>query len=255
MRLWARMRELLFPPACSACGTLLDRPDFLEGRALCRACMQEWERQKDEPCEICAKPVRLCRCTTGDMEQYKCEAFCKLVYYMHGKREPVQNRLIYAIKQERTHRTVDFLAKELAPSVRALLLEKHVPLENAVLTYVPRATAARLEYGTDQARELARALARELSIPVLPLLERIFGMRRAQKHLNSAERMKNANKTYRVRDCESGKGKTVLLVDDIVTSGATMATCARLLRRAGARRVFAVAVASDDLQKELKNKK
>lgn len=254
MRLWARIREILFPPACSACGSLLDRPDFLSGKALCKACMQEWERQKNEPCEICAKPVRLCRCMTGDMEEYQCEAFCKLTYYMHGRREPVQNRLIYAIKQERTRRTVDFLARELVPSVQALLLEQRLLPENTVLTYVPRATAARLEYGTDQARELAAALARELSIPMLPLLERISGRGHAQKHLNSAERIKNAKKTYRVCDCKGAKGKTVLLVDDIVTSGATMASCSRLLKRAGARRIFAVAVASDDIQRVPKNK-
>lgn len=255
MMLWARVRELLFPPACSACGTLIDRPDFLAGRALCKACMQEWERQKNEPCGICARPARLCRCVTRDMEKGGCEALGKLTFYMHGRREPVQNRLIYSIKQERMRRTVDFLAGELAVSVHVLLAENKLLLNDAVLAYVPRAAAARLEYGTDQARELARALSQKLSIPVLPLLERRPGVRRPQKHLNSEQRIKNAKKTYRVRDFQGGKGKTVLLVDDIVTSGATMAVCARLLRRAGARHVFAIAVASDDQQSERMDKK
>ncbi|MBR7151480.1 MAG: ComF family protein [Clostridia bacterium] len=145
---------------------------------------------------------------------------------------------------------MEFLAAELAVSARDLLAEQGIAAQDAVLTYIPRATAARLQYGTDQARELARALSRELSIPMLPLLERRPGMGRPQKHLNSAERLKNAKKTYRVRDYDGCRAKTVLLVDDIVTSGATVAICARLLRRAGASHVFALAVAADELQSE-----
>ena len=242
--------ELLFPPVCASCRTLLDRADILAGRALCPSCKREWESEKMETCPSCAKTVTACRCVTEDMEKCKCEALCKLVYYIHGKREPLQNRLIYSIKQERRRRTVEFLAAELAVSARDLLAEQGIAAQDAVLTYIPRATAARLQYGTDQARELARALSRELSIPMLPLLERRPRMGRPQKHLNSAERLKNAKKTYRVRDYDGCRAKTVLLVDDIVTSGATVAICARLLRRAGASHVFALAVAADELQSE-----
>lgn len=250
MSLWNTIRELLFPPACASCRTLLDRADILAGRALCPTCRRDWENEKLETCGICAKPVTACRCITEDMERCKCEALCKRVYYIHGKREPIQNRLIYSIKQERRRRTVEFLARELAESARDLLREQELSPEEMVLTYIPRATAARLQYGTDQARELARALSRELSIPMRPLLERRPGMSKPQKHLNSEERLKNAKKTYRVRDYDGCRGKSILLVDDIVTSGATVAICARLLRRAGALHVFALAVASDDQQRD-----
>jgi ComF family protein len=180
---------------------------------------------------------------TAAMERAKCAGFRKLVFYRHGKRQHVQNRLIFHVKTSNDRQTPRFCASELLPALRSLTEGKPY----TVLTYVPRSRAARLEYGTDQARALARALSDLSGLPCERLIvRRGSGKENAQKTLSTGARLRNARELYRLSASADVKGKTVVLVDDIVTTGATAAACIRLLRGAGAAEVFCLTVASND---------
>jgi ComF family protein len=181
------------------------------------------------------------------MQKAKCRGFYKLVYYMPAKKTPVQNRLIYTVKQTRDRRTVDFLAKELWCSMKELLKEESIEQEQVILTYIPRSAMAKLQYGTDQAKELARAISRLSGIPMESLIRRKGGRANSQKKLDPIARYKNAKNSFDAAlGCDVDlKGKTVLLIDDIVTTGASMAVGTRLLRKMGAAEVYAFAIASD----------
>ena len=63
-----------------------------------------------------------------------------------------------------------------------------------------------------------------------------------QKTLNSMERRVNAERAYALRDCQI-QGKNVLLIDDVITTGATINACARLLQQGGAQKVFPISIA------------
>ena len=230
--------ELLFPPRCAACGALMS-PTERETGALCARCMEEWRLAKEMQCEKCFCAATQCRCQPELLEHVSCHAFYKLVYYLHGKETPVQNRIIYRIKNTRDRRAVAFLTQELATAL------KHEVMDSAVVAYIPRRRIAYLETGTDQARELASSLARELGLPLLHCLKRKKGRDREQKKLGPEERWRNAKSSYALAD-QSIKGKRVILVDDIVTTGASLAACVQKLLRAGATEVLCVAVAADD---------
>ena len=118
------------------------------------------------------------------------------------------------------------------------------------LTFLPRGNAAKLEYGVDQAEELARALSVLSGIPLKKLIMRRRGKNKQQKKLSFDERIRNANASFRLARRAELSGKTVFLVDDIVTTGAGMAACTRLLRKAGAKNVYCLAAASDDANRE-----
>ena len=242
--------QLLFPPKCPVCGELLEWYRRKPEDALCPACRKGWEDEKLETCGLCAKEVTHCLCVTEEMRKAKCRGFCKTVYYRHGKRRPVQNRLIYYIKRHREQDVFCFLGKELSDGVGRMMVAEEMDPQNTVITYVPRAKGACLQHGVDQAKELARDLARRLEIPMVSALRRRSGTGRAQKKLDLPNRLQNAGKAYGVKNKVTLCGKDVLLVDDIVTSGATMAVCVRLLRRMGAERVYCVAVAADDMQRD-----
>jgi len=244
MRGWI---ELLFPPKCAACGELLPW-DGEEKNALCPSCRQEWEREKRSVCAICSRELPRCECMTSEMKKAGCATFCKLVYYRQGDGISVPNRMIYHLKRERDRRASAFAAHEMAVPLRAWLEREEVEQTQTLLCYLPRSSASRLQYGTDQARELAYALGKELSLSVMPLIKRTGGGR-AQKRLNFQKRLQNAKKSYRIREDTDIEGKTVLLVDDVVTSGASMAVGARLLRRKGAAKVICVAIATDDVHR------
>lgn len=187
---------------------------------------------------------------TAEMLRAKCAGLYKLVYYRQDKRYPVQNRLIYHLKQQRDLRAATFVARELAPTLQRVMEQEKILPCRAVVTYLPRATSPRLQSGTDQAREIAKAISEEVAIPLERLIRRDPLRGKQQKRLNFTARLRNAKSTYRIRKKTELQGRDVFLVDDVVTSGAGMAVCTRLLRKAGAGRVFCLSVAIDDIQRE-----
>lgn len=250
----SRVADLLFPPVCAGCGELTKIENFFGGKpdALCADCRRAWDEAKKEICGICRRPVATCNCLTEEMERARFSAFCKLVYYVPKNRDHVQNRAIYRIKDHADSTITDFLARELCEPIRAALRERKTAAGtpdargDVFLVYLPRSRRAVLEKGTDQARELAKALSEQLGLPLLPVIARRFGHGKAQKTLSPVERRRNANAAFRFRACADVKGKCALVVDDIVTGGASMSAAAKLLRRAGVRELIAVAVASDE---------
>lgn len=185
------------------------------------------------------------------MQKAGCERLCKLVYYTPRKREPVQNRLIYRMKAKGDRRTARFLAIQMLPQLQKALEECGVDRTDAVLTYLPRSRRAFLQHGTDQARVLAEALSAQSGIPVEKLILRRWSAVQAQKSLSPEARLQNARHAYMANQRAVCKKKTVLLVDDLVTTGAGMAIGTRILRRMGARRVICFAIASDVANKDL----
>jgi ComF family protein len=103
-----------------------------------------------------------------------------------------------------------------------------------VVTWVPLSRRRRAERGFDQAEELASVVARRLGLPARPLLERCGGDARTQARRDRAGRLAAMQGRFRGRALAAG---SVLLVDDVLTTGATAAACADALLRAGADRV------------------
>ena len=111
--------------------------------------------------------------------------------------------------------------------------------EADVVTWVPLARRRRAERGYDQARALAGAVARELGLPLTPLVRRT--VRTAPQARRGAEERREAMRGAftSIRAVPS----RVVLVDDVLTTGATLASCATALVEGGAREVHGVAVA------------
>ena len=124
--------------------------------------------------------------------------------------------------------------------LRALEHVRALGFDFSCVSYVPRRASQRRLCGVDQARVLARALAKELGLPCVKLLSRC-GFSRRQHTLGPAERVQNVRGKFRAR--KHPVQGDVLLVDDIVTTGATATECARVLLLAGARRVVVFAPA------------
>ena len=116
--------------------------------------------------------------------------------------------------------------------------------EAEVITWVPVSRKRKRERGYDQVELLAEAVSAELSIPCEALLEK-FRDNRANSGLKTpAERRANVLGVYKVPEGAQIRGKRVLLLDDIVTTGATASECARVLLTAGAKEVLFAAVAA-----------
>ena len=106
---------------------------------------------------------------------------------------------------------------------------------------IPLTKRRRRERGFDQARLLAKELARGLKLPYVSALEKPKG-NRIQHELSFAERWENVKGVYRLKRKIDVRGKTVLPCDDIVTSGATMWEAGRVLLQHGAKAVYGVSL-------------
>lgn len=130
----------------------------------------------------------------------------------------------------------------------ALQLQDAFPYDFDILTWVPVSRLRKLKRGYDQTELIAKALAKELGMPATPVLKKIRHTPPQSGIRNAAQRRANVLGAYAVRPRQTLTGKRVLLLDDVLTTGATASECARVLVTAGVKEVYfaAVAVASHD---------
>lgn len=239
-------------PRCAVCGSLLGAEEVMRGYfgsdVLCPECRAEWEREKLIPCDVCGLPSMDCRCMPSALRESGAETLICLGDYSS---ETAIGRMILRMKRVRLRRAADFAAAQLAPGIKRELAFRGVLPENLSVTWAPRTKKAKREYGHDQAELLARALAGQLGCASEPLILRCGGGRE-QKKLGAQERKENVQSVFAVNPKCSAAGKTVLLVDDVVTSGATLGQACALLLSAGANLVFCAALGHSRLRKNQK---
>jgi ComF family protein len=107
---------------------------------------------------------------------------------------------------------------------------------------VPLHPARLRERGFNQAELLAKTLTQKIGVPVFAALERIR-YTTTQTAFDRIDRTENLHNAFRLRKKVTVRELQVLLVDDILTTGSTLSECARVLREAGARSVYAVTAA------------
>ena len=197
--MFQRITALLFPPKCILCRSLL-----LQGETdLCHSC----------------------RTTTPEIEKSKFRfsflAGWTAVWYY--KDNPRKSLLRYKFSGRRSY---------AIPYGRllAMKLEKEGLSDFDVLTWVPIAPARRFRRGYDQDELLARALGSELGQPAVQTLRKIRNTPPQSGLGNISRRRANVLGAYRAVDPEALRGKRILLVDDIITTGATISECARRKR-------------------------
>lgn len=236
---------LLFPPRCAACGKLLPISNTKADTPFCAACAAGWSRALSKQCDSCFQPFENCHCTVNVLEKKGIRRLVKLSPYSEEPSLSVPRLTVLGIKRQCTRSTFSFLAASLRlttlAAVRAADLERRQqgkPPLDTVISYLPRSGRNLKKYGFDQAKTLAKALAKETGYPVKALLKRRSDGEE-QKTLTRAERQKNLEGAFLVREPLSPNTR-VLLVDDVVTTGASMAAAAAVLPAA---EIIAVSIA------------
>jgi ComF family protein len=170
----------------------------------------------------------------------------KLIFYRAERGEQPQNKIIYHLKHNANARMARFLAEELKGAAlnELAVLGKEKLGEECVIVSVPRGRSAKSKYGFDQAELIGRALGDSLKVPYEAVIRRRWGGRE-QKKLSRERRFRNIRHLFCLKEADAVRGKCVLLLDDVVTTGASMAACVNLLRKAGASSIICLCIAQD----------
>jgi len=235
---WARLftvaADVMMPPACLACHTPLDRH-----HALCAACWSTIAFIRSPVCDVTGIPLpfggegRLvsARAVASPPDYDRARAVAQHVGAMR--------RLVHRFKYADSHEARPLLARWLAEAGRELLADAEV------IVPVPMGRLRLILRRYNQAAILAGEVSRLSGVPMVPLALRRARKAARQVGLTRAQRRENVAGAFKVIPKRAAEisGKCVLLVDDVVTTGATVEACARALKRAGAVRVDVLALA------------
>lgn len=223
--------SLFFPWPCSICGELQKYAGVV-----CEPCGRSLPRIPDRCCRICGAPfpehwrVKVCPdCYTKRPELTRIRS----VFLYEG---PVI-QMLHDIKFGKRARPLLFFAEELY-----LLVLRRFPRSIDAIVPVPLHRVREWERTFDQAALLAEHLQRFSGIPLRKALIRRKNTP-PQTSLSGQARRKNLRGAFRLRKGEQRLPRSILLIDDVITTGATLEACARILRKAGARRIYGLTIA------------
>ncbi len=213
MSLYARLLEFLFPEKCVLCGHILARQEL----DLCGKC-----RVEQPECPI-----------SRDKHPYL-DSWTALWYYQGTVRRSLLKYKFYG--------RCNYAAAYARLLSMKLFREDRAAAD--LITWVPISEKRKRKRGFDQVQLLAEKMAPELQLPAIPLLWKRRNNRQQSKITGYAQRRANVLGAYEAINRRSIAGKRILLLDDILTTGATAGECARILLEAGAAEVHFAAVAA-----------
>ncbi|MBE6972409.1 MAG: ComF family protein [Ruminococcaceae bacterium] len=206
--------DLLFPPKCPFCRKLLE-----DGQALlCPDCQRNLPWAQGKPAERKLEFVDLCTAPLWYQDEVR------------------QSHHRYKFSGVRAY------ARPYA-TLMAQCVADRLQGQFDVISWVPLSRKRLRSRGYDQSRLLAERLAQQLDMPCKPMLKKIRDTKAQSGLKGESERRANVLGAYVPLPSLQMRGERVLLVDDVVTTGATLSECARILRGAGAERVVCVTLA------------
>jgi len=229
--LWAK--NCLFPEDCALCEEALIEPHEIR-LGLCRNCLASITPECiADKCIVCGKPLisEIDTCLSCRGERHSYDRLWTIFPYT-GK----YRKLLAAYKFEKKLPIADFFAEKIAEVI------KNEPLlENAVIIPVPPRQGKIKTAGWDQVERLVRRLEKHLpNMPVSRCLKR--GKSKVQKELNRNDRLNN----LKGRIVINGKAPdTALVIDDVITTGATMEVCSSVLKDNETRKVYGICLFYD----------
>lgn len=234
--------DLIYPPRCPICQVFLQDHNTLQGHQdlpFCQACFKDFTAIGSPICSVCGRPFsdgaeqdRVCEDCLRKRPSYD---IARAPYLYEGALMTAIHQLKYA---QRSH-LADSLGFLLAFYAQTWIGE----LKGSLIMPVPLHPRRLRSRGFNQSLLLARCVASKTGSDLDFLSLRRTRFTKPQTELSSEERKKNVRKAFEVVRPEAVKGKTIVLVDDVATTGSTLNECAKALKRAGADSVLCLVLA------------
>ena len=231
-KLFLTIKDFLFPSACALCEKSLINEEEI-GLGLCADCKDTLKIADTNKCAVCGKPLvseidtcLICRNNT----QRSFERLWTLYPYT-GK----YRKLLTAYKFNKRLSIADFFSQKALD-----LINSEPLLQEAVIVPVPPRPGKIKHSGWDQVEYLVKVIEKHSGKNASRVLKRRKS--KVQKELNRSERLENLKGRIYTKDSAP---ETVIIIDDVITTGSTMEVCAQVLKEAGAKRVYGLCLFYD----------
>lgn len=230
--------DIIFPPRCPFCGKTVNK----KSGGICDECKTSLPYIPEDKCRICSVEKKYCECKK---RSYPCSRRTAPFYY-----EDLARRGVVRFKKYRHFGGLDTLAKLVAEQVKKDYSD--VLFDYAV--GIPSTKHSLRERGYNQTVLLGKRVAKLLDIPFRDdILVRVFETK-PQKGMSRTERIGNVAGAYDVSDPQLVEHKSILIIDDVFTTGATANECAKMLKIFGARRVYGASICVGVRRNKIKKK-
>ena len=243
MNIIDNLRKAFIPRPCVICDEIVGYDLKV---ALCDDCVEEWDKQVNMTCNRCGNKKDDCKCISPLVKK----AFpfiCWSVFYTGSDQIFSPDVIVFNLKHTNSYAVFEFCAEMMKRTIISRCKAHNVDYREYAVTFTPRSKHNILKYGFDQSKEVAKLLAKKLGVPFVETLRNTG--KKEQKKLNKIERDENARNSYALIKNFENKHKKYFLIDDVLTSGATMFHCARILFDAGAETIIPVAYCKDNIKK------
>ena len=229
IKYFEHVKNLLYPKICEGCGRV--------GRYLCETCrINQVEYMWGNVCHVCKQEV-ITGLTHLDCKEYSyLDGAVSIAKYI-GVIESLIKEAKYQFAKDILEELVDLLAKKV--------LEHRALFEGGSITYVPATHYRQNWRGFNQSQVLAELLAAKLELSCLPILKRA-GNTIAQAKLNRVDRLRNLQNVFKLNSKLNvyPLPSKVIIVDDVITKGATLEQCAKVFRQNGVNKIYGLTIAT-----------
>lgn len=216
--------DWIYPPVCCTCGEI--------GKLLCDSCYSQITFIQSPDCVYCGEPIKSGNICTRCKQQLPHFSKLRSLGYYSG---PLRD----AIVSLKYHRNIG-LGSFFAPALCEIIVKERWNVD--LITAIPLSENRKKERGYNQAEILAKPIAGRMNLPYSEKSVQRNKHTSSQVGLTVKERQLNMKDVFKA-DPQFVKDKSILLIDDVATTGATMDACAKALLDAGCRQVFGLTLA------------
>ncbi len=226
---YSRLSRIFFPERCERCGKIIPVScDF------CEKCEENITAISEDFCQHCGQESGLCIC--GDETNAHIEHITAVYLYSGDIREK-----IHAMKFRGRLHLINGFGEAMAKRIRSVYGSVHFD----GVCFVPMSSEGEKERGYNQSRLLAKSVAHNLGVPFIDCLAKTK-LTQKQHSLTGFERRENVKGSFSLSTPAEVEGKTLILCDDIKTTGSTLNECVKVMMAGGVREVYCVCIAVAD---------
>ncbi len=227
------LKDLLFPKFCFGCN--------LPGVYICKKCEKKLEYIKTQKCFYCKKPSIYNLTHQNCLKKFNIDQVGSIFYYNDFLKKIIKNIKYQSVKEAFNELTkIINLQKisfwELYKNINEKMLIQPIPLHKNKLK----------ERGFNQAYLIVLYLKNFLNFPIVDFLERIKETKNQAEIKNKKQRYLNVKKAFKLKkevDKNLIKNKRIILIDDVITTGHTANEAAKILKKAGAFKIYCFTLA------------